>query len=192
MPYYPGELDNLSPVNKFRKIYAREARLHDVATVYAKDAKWPTFWKVLGFLMRVLSGWKVKEDQHKYITTIGNMIFYPAGWRVKTATEHDCAALRHELHHVYQYKKLGFGSVWLGFSIFLFLYLFIFFPVGLAWFRWRFERAAYLAGWNAAKELKLKWRPNVIDYINALTGPRYIWAWPFRKQVKRWFYYHCR
>jgi hypothetical protein len=192
MLYFPGELNDLSPVNKFRKIYAREARLHYIATVYSKDTKWPILWTILGFLMRVLSGNEVKDNQHRYITTIGNMIFYPAEWRVKTATEHDCAALRHELCHVYQYRKLGLGSVWLGFFIFLLLYLFVFFPIVFAWFRWRFERVAYKAGWDAAKEFKLKWRPDLHNYINAMTGSRYIWAWPFRKQVQRWFYYNCK
>lgn len=190
--YFPGELENLDVPDKFKRIYHKEARLFHTATAYAKDKKWVVLWIVLGFFMRVLSGWKIKENQHMYITTLGNMIFYPAGWRPEIATEHDCAALRHELHHVSQYKKLGLGSVWLGFLVFLFLYLLVFLPTGLSWFRWRFERVAYKAGWDAAKEFNLKWRPDLHDYINALTGFRYIWTWPFRKQVSRWFYDNCK
>ncbi len=105
MPYFPGELENLNTVNKFKRIYLQEAQLHKTATVYAKDAKWKGLWIVLGFLMRVLSGCKIKEEQHRYITTIGSLIFYPSGWYPEIATEHDCAALRHELHHVSQYKN---------------------------------------------------------------------------------------
>ncbi len=192
MMYFPNDLDNLSPAEKFERIYQHEVRLFDKATVYAKDQKWPILWAVLGFFMRVLSGWKVKDQQHAYITTIGDMIFYPAGWRMDKASEHSCAALRHELCHVEQYQILGLGNVWLGFFIFLFLYLFMFFPVGIAWFRWRVERVAYKAGWDAAKEFKLEWRPDINDYCEAMTGPRYIWAWPFKYQVCRWFRKNCK
>lgn len=192
MTYFPNELDNLSPSEKFEKIYYQEARLFGVATVHAKDQKWAPLWAILGFFMRLLSGGKVKDQQRGYITTLGNMIFYPAGWQWDKADEHDCAALRHELCHVDQYRKLGFGNAWVGFGVFLILYLFVFFPVGLAWFRWRFERVAYKAGWDAAKEFKLEWRPNLNDYCEAITGPRYIWAWPFKYQVCRWFRKNCR
>jgi len=188
----PGELKGLSPAEKFNRIRQKEVRtLHD-AHVYAKDQKWTKLWGALGWIMRVLTGGKVKSQQDAYITTIGNYIFYPAGWRASQASEPDCAALRHELCHVRQYRKLGFGNVWLGFIIFLFLYLFVFLPAGLSWFRWVFEREAYREGWYAAKEFDLKWRPRLGHYIDCCTSYRYVWAWPFRSQVRRWFYKNCQ
>jgi hypothetical protein len=191
MPIFPGELDGLSPTDKFKKIYYQEARLFDKAFVFAKDKKWRPLWAVLGWIMRLVTGGKVKDQQSSYITTLGNFIFYPAGWDIDKADEHDCAALRHELCHVEQYKHLGLGSVWLGFFVFLLLYLSVFLPAGLAWYRWRFERKAYKAGWDAAKEFKLKWKPNLELYIDAMTGPRYVWSWPFKKSVRKWFYKNC-
>ena len=50
--------------------------------------------------------------------------------------------------HVPQYRKCGLGSIWLGFLVFVFLYGLAFFPIFLAYFRYRFELGAHTEEWR--------------------------------------------
>jgi len=145
------------------------------------------FWKVLDVILRVVTFGKNKSFMTTFTTTMGNIIAFPEGWSENKVTEYDVITLEHELKHVQQYKKLGLGSVWLGFVIFCILYVFVPLPIGLAWFRYKFERDAYATSGKTILLYGLSCKPNIEYYVDALTGSSYAWAWPFKKRVRRWF-----
>lgn len=110
--------------------------------------------------------------------------------------------VEHEFHHILQFERL-----WHLHSL---LYLVFPLPVGLAWYRWRCERVAYLhqikyyaqeeVGWgcDAARrverlmkerglQLNEKAFPPIVirRYVNTLWRV-YGWCWP-RAWMRRWF-----
>ena len=71
------------------------------------------------------------------------------------------------------------------------LYVLLPLPMGLAWFRAHFEKAAYAETIRAAAEVwgaeyarSQAHRTHVIDQF---TGPSYGWMWPFRASLERWY-----
>ena len=75
-----------------------------------------------------------------------------------------------------------------GFS---FLYLFFPLPIGLAYFRKKFEMEAYaesirsLAFYHSVSLVKrAKVREQFIGYF---TTAQYFWMWPFRSSIERWY-----
>lgn len=146
-------------------------------------------WKFLDILLRIITFGKMNRFLTHYTTTVGRTLYFPLHWQRSKAGYSDYVTLRHERIHVKQMEKCGFGSMGLGLFIFGLLYFLVFFPVGLAWFRYRFEREAYVESYKAAKKVGLK--PNINFYIEAMTGSDYFWAWPFKKSVKKWFYKNC-
>jgi hypothetical protein len=68
-------------------------------------------------------------------------------------------------------------------------YLLLPLPIGLAWCRMRFERAAYeetlrvryaLGGRAAVEEVRA-------HVISQFTSGSYAWMWPFPRALERWF-----
>jgi hypothetical protein len=57
--------------------------------------------------------------------------------------------IKHELTHIEQFKRLGFGNVYLGSIVQGFLYVFIPLPMGFAKFRYKFESEAYINSFRA-------------------------------------------
>lgn len=99
-------------------------------------------------------------------TTVGRTVYFPSN--VNDPEKHT-TTLEHEAIHVKQYNSYG-PLLWL-------LYLFFPLPIGFAYFRWRFEREAYLVQLRegASPELlaDLLWR-------------HYAWPWP-KPWMERWF-----
>jgi hypothetical protein len=89
----------------------------------------------------------------------------------------------HEREHLRQFRRYGV-------FLFVLLYIMVFLPVGLAYFRARFERAGYIQTlrcwwalnrtWARSSEAK-KW------WVGQFTGANYGWAWPFKGQVTAWY-----
>ena len=171
------ELDRLS------KLYG--------AKVFTKDLKWRRLWDVIQVLYTIITFGKVRDWKKRFTITIGAYVFFPSGWKIEEVDGGDYEVLRHEGDgHMRQCFDLGRGSVWRGLPIFLLLYAFMFFPIGLAWFRYKFEREAYVISFYAAKEVGRKFS---IDFaVDALTGPSYLWAWPFKKSVRKYFEENCK
>lgn len=71
----------------------------------------------------------------EYWTTLGRTIYYPDSVPDPLMRQYRWT-VEHELVHVAQWEKWGF---W-----FLFSYLFLPVPFFFAWFRWRWEREAYM------------------------------------------------
>ena len=158
--------------------------------VTSKDQELKWLWKAIHWILFVISFGKQKTFYDEYTTTVGNTIYYQAGWRRETATISDCAILAHEGRHVRQFIKWGFGSAKLGILIMGILYLFVPIPVLFAWFRYRFEREAYKVSYYIWWELG--GTPNIEYCVKHLTTGQYLWTWVLKKQVQKWFETHCQ
>ena len=106
--------------------------------------------------------------------TLGPWITVPPEYQHYSPTV-QYAHLAHECAHVRQYQRCGLGSAWLGIPLFLLLYLLAPLPLGLAWWRYRWEREAFGAEQDARRALGLPLRQNVEALLH---GRAYGWAWP--------------
>lgn len=125
------------------------------------------------WLMRALN----KLGGGAYWTTIGKTIYYPD----QIVDPHLFPdIIEHEKVHVAQYKKLSV-------PVFLFLYCLVPLPVGLAYFRWRFEREAYLVQFKylLAENPQYDIDFEVEQVVRSLWF-NYLFAWP-RGWMKSWF-----
>lgn len=159
-------------------------------SVYSKDQKWMRLWSFIDWFLRIISFGKMKTFKTSYTTTIGKKIFFPEGWSTKTADEQSYEILRHEAKHVRDFLALGGGNEHLGILVMGFLYLFVPLPIGLAWFRYKFEREAYVESYYAAR--RAGYIPDTERYVNLLTGPSYLWTWYSKKQVRNYFKKVCK
>ena len=128
-------------------------------------------------LMRVLAGSLRVLGNHafheSYWTTLGRTVYYPTS--VSDPLAH-ADILEHELVHVRQWRRFG---PWLWLS-----YLLLPLPFGLAWFRFRWEREAYLVQIARAPD-----REREIERVVQTLWSGYGWPWP-RSRMRRWFRRH--
>jgi hypothetical protein len=118
-----------------------------------------------------------------YVTTIGHWMWVPEAWDTWADAAKE-QLLRHEAVHMRQQRRYSF-------PLYAFLYVFFPLPIGLAWFRARFEWEAYSESIRARveryglehfKDLDLR-----DQYISYFTTGAYGWMWPFPKQVGSWY-----
>lgn len=118
-----------------------------------------------------------------YITTIGRTIYVTPSWPAWPAAER-YVTLIHERVHLRQFARYGVAGM-------AALYLFVPVPMGLAWFRMRFEREAYEAGLRAAAEVHGPGhllRPDVRERTLAqFTTGSYAWMWLPRASLEQWY-----
>ena len=140
-----------------------------------------TFMKVLNVLLRIITLNQQKSFMTTYTTTVGNTIYTPASWETRSESSR-IITVRHELVHFRQADKNFF---------FGFLYLFVFFPIGLAYYRMKYEKEAYEESMRARAHLygpdalrNAKYRERMIHHF---TGPGYFWCWFSRKNIEDWF-----
>jgi len=157
---------------------------HPEVTVTTKDTN-KILWKVLSAILTVLTAGRMTNLITGFVTTLGNRIYFPPGWTVATAAPGDYITLQHEYVHYKQYVALGMGNVWLGFVLFAILYALLPVPTGYAWFRYKFEREAYLTSYLTAKQLKIP--QDFTQYAKWLSGPEYFWAWRDCTAITQWF-----
>ena len=123
--------------------------------------------RLIGALLRAVGNDRFMEC---YWTTLARTIYFPRG--VTDPLEHR-EALEHELVHVRQWERWGV-YLWLT-------YLFLPLPFGLAWFRWRWEREAYLVQIANARDPQCE-----IERVVAVLWAGYGWPWP-KPWMRRWF-----
>jgi hypothetical protein len=159
-------------------------------------------WRVLARIVLVLTFGQVNLLE-KFWSTIGNVVYVPKRVDPKGKVLlfgdlpfEDYRVLSHELVHVEDFYRFGFPSVKggraVGVALFILIYVFLFFPVGLAYGRYRLERKAYLAGLIAAKRCGGYDITAQAEFLrravrSCSTSPWYLWPWPFPQQVQRWF-----
>ncbi|MFT3695313.1 MAG: hypothetical protein QM831_19425 [Kofleriaceae bacterium] len=151
----------------FRIVRKDQSRLHRLID---RSLKIVTFGRMVDYL-------------DSYQTTIGKTVYVTADWD-RRSIETRYVTLRHEAIHLRQFRKYTL-------PVMAVLYVLLPLPMGLAWFRARFELEAYAESIRAAAEV---WGPAHVrgasyreHLISQFTGPSYGWMWPFRKSLERWY-----
>jgi len=159
--------------------------MDDGVIVEPKASKW--YWKAIAAILFVLSFGKIRFMETS-VTTIGKRIGTPVHWE-NVSDELKYEILSHEAVHIKQYKRFGFGNIWVGVIPVGIAYLFLPLPIGLACGRARFEQEAYEQ--NIGVMLRLYGYDATVfgkDYIvKQFTSANYLWMWPFKAHVEKWF-----
>lgn len=126
---------------------------------------------------------RMRSYLDRFQTTIGATVYVTADWD-DWPDDRRYVTLRHEAVHLRQFRAYSLP----GMAV---LYVLLPLPMGLAWFRARFEREAYAEGIRAAAEV---WGPACPrgdafrrQVIDQFMGPSYGWMWPFRRGLERWY-----
>jgi len=118
-----------------------------------------------------------------YQTTIGQRVYVTDDWDRLPANRR-YVTMRHERIHIRQFARFTLPGMAL-------LYVLMPLPLGLAYFRARFEWEAYAETLRATAEVEgpeAARAPALRERIlGQFTGPSYGWMWPFRKQLERWY-----
>ena len=147
------------------------------------------YWRALNWIVLIVTFGGNRVFNARYTTTVRKTI----GWsdkqweriRKKAQGWEDriWSTLMHEREHLRQFKKYTTPIMGLG-------YIFVFFPIGLAYVRARFERAGYLQTLRCWYVLDRKWAEHPearVWWIKQFTTGSYGWMLPFKKTVGRWF-----
>lgn len=133
--------------------------------------------------LRTLTLGRQSRFLSEYHTVIGYTLYLAPTWDSLDDID-QLVLLRHERVHLRQRRK--FGPCGLAF-----LYLFPFFPVGIAYGRARLEWEAYSETIRALAEMR--GASVLVDQvfreriIYRFVGPDYAWMWPFRNAVEKWY-----
>ncbi len=112
----------------------------------------------------------------RFWNALGNTVYAPSTVDMSRLYLHvqNRRSIRHELVHIRQQRAYTV-------PLWLFLYYLIPLPLGLAWFRFKFEREAYITQARVAPDLySVSW------IADTLGGATYIWAWP-KPWIRKWF-----
>jgi hypothetical protein len=155
-------------------------------------------WQLLAVIVIILTFGQVNLLKQSW-TTIGNVVYVPIRvnkngkiLRYGDLPYTDYICMVHEMVHVEQFYKWRLKSMKYGRAagdvLLILYYFFVFFPVGLAYGRYRIEREAFLEGLFAARAIGLEIPPLMERAIyHCSTSPWYLWMWPFPRSVRRWF-----
>jgi len=151
----------------------------DFKTVRKRDSR---LMKTINVFLMIIS-FGLMRSFFRFYTTLGTTIYVPDSWDTSSEISR-AATIRHERVHMRQARKYTR-------FVFSFLYLFVFFPAGLAYFRMRFEKEAYEESIRAMYEYA---GPEAIQdevyrdkIITHFTSAEYYWMWPFRKSLEAWY-----
>ena len=125
-----------------------------------------SFW-LTRFLNRFGAGsmWMTFKDTIYYPDAIEDPYMFPE-------------FIEHEKVHIKQYEKYGT-------FLFLFLYLLFPLPIFFAYFRWKFEREAYLVQAKMYIEEKRATPEYISESISKSLWNHYFFTWP-RALMKKW------
>lgn len=141
------------------------------------------FQNLIHKVLKVVTFGQMTTYLSQYHTTLGQRIYVPDSWD-ETSENSRYVTLCHERIHMRQFRRF----TWPGMTL---LYLLVPLPMGVAYFRARFEMEAYAESVRAATEV---WGPEHVrdpDYkaylFSQFTSPSYGWMWPFRNGLERWY-----
>jgi hypothetical protein len=168
-------------VSRYDELCADLAREVPGFRVVRKDAS--RRHRAIDVGLKIVTFGGMKRYLDGYQTTIGRTVYVTADWDTRS-DDARYVTMRHEAVHLRQFRKYTLPGMAL-------LYVLLPLPMGAAYFRMRFERAAYEETIRAAAEV---WG---LDYasgpelrervIGAFVGPAYGWMWPFRRPLERWY-----
>jgi len=137
----------------------------------------------IDWALRLLTLGAQRHFMTRYHTVIGDTLYVCAAWHGMSDVART-VLLRHERVHLRQRRRYGFVP-------FALLYLLPFFPLGLAYFRARFEWEAYVETLRATAELRGTGAladPELRgELVRRFVGADYAWMWPFPRTIERWF-----
>jgi hypothetical protein len=139
--------------------------------------------RAIDVALRIVTLGKMRDYLGSYQTTIGKTVYVTADWESIDRLQR-YVTLRHEAVHLRQFRTWSL-------PVMAVLYVLLPLPLGLAYFRARFEQAAYAETiraaaevWGASLPRQAAYRAHVIEQF---TGPSYGWMWPFRSAIERWY-----
>ena len=150
-------------------------------TIVQKSDSW--FMKAIGTFLKVISFGTNTAFMTDFVTTINHTVYVPTAYATWSAQDQN-TIIEHEKVHMAQADKYSF-------PLFAFLYVCCFFPIGLAYFRMKFEQEAYatsLKCYYAYKGAAWLQDPRIkAAFVSYFTGPAYLWTWPFSKSIEAWY-----
>lgn len=141
------------------------------------------FQKLIHKALVVVTFGQMRSYLDSYQTTLGQRIYITPSWQERSF-EDRYMVLCHERIHMRQFRRF----TWPGMTI---LYLLFPLPMGLAYFRARFEMEAYAESIRAAAELYGKAHVEEAEFrdhiLRQFTSASYGWMWPFPGLMARWY-----
>lgn len=144
------------------------------------------FWKFISWVLVIVTFGKFTRKMFltQYATTIGPIQAYP-----KEFPSLSEAILVHESRHTKQARWFGLGiHPWIGLPFMAIAYVFLFFPIGLALFRYLLELDADKASWKYLLKNKMVSddyiRVRANRFAEKIAGSPYALAWPKKFVVK--------
>lgn len=139
--------------------------------------------RVIDLVLKIVTFGAQRRYLTTYQTTIGQTVYVCADWDRLPASQR-YITMRHERAHLRQFRRYTLPLMAL-------LYIFVPLPVGLAWFRAKFEKEGYAETIRAAAEvygLSHVLQPSFRDHVvRQFTSGAYGWMWPFRRSMERWY-----
>jgi hypothetical protein len=139
--------------------------------------------QIIDVMLTVLTLGAQREFMTRYHTVLWNRLYVPMTWDT-TPDSSRLITLRHERIHLRQRRRYGDFMM-------TFLYVFPFFPLGLAYGRARMEWEAYTETIRATAEyhgIAAARSPELRRHIlKQFTSGAYGWMWPFPRTLERWY-----
>lgn len=139
--------------------------------------------RLIHYALVVITFGGMRRYLDSYQTTIGYTVYVTSDWDEWDARER-FITLSHERIHMRQFRR--YTRVGMGL-----LYLLVPLPMGLAYFRARFEQEAYAESIRTAAAVyglehvrEASFRD---DIVGQFCGPSYGWMWPFRRRIEAWY-----
>ena len=151
----------------------------DFEIIEKKDS---TLMKLIDVCLKIITLGQMNKFMTGFITTLGQKVYVTDSWKQGSLIG-QAEILRHERIHMRQAKKYGR-------FLFSFLYLMVPLPIGLAYFRKKFEQEAYEESMRALYEylgVAAFAHHNRQAIITQFISANYFWMWPFRKNVEAWY-----
>jgi len=160
-----------------RDHYQSVAREIDLSVRLTTKDAW--YWRAIAWLLSVITfgSFPSAKFLERFATTLGPVQAYPRGWASLSE-----GIVVHESRHTRQARWCGLWThPWVGLPIMGILYLLLPLPMGLAWFRYRFELDADAARWRHM--LKSGTPPTLVkaraeDFAATVASSAYGWPWP--------------
>jgi hypothetical protein len=148
--------------------------------ILPKDGSW--LMKAINVLLIIVTFGQMKTFMKSFITTMGDTVYVPENWSSWPPFS-QAAILRHERVHMRQARKYTR-------PLFSFLYVMAWLPMGLSWWRAKFEKEAYEESLRAYSEYGSDISNNVVlkkNMVNHFVSAEYGWMWPFKSSIEAWY-----
>lgn len=160
------------------------AKMHEEFPRFKVIAKAESpFQKLIHSALVVVTLGQMRSYLSSYHTTLGQRLYVCEGWEQKSKADR-FILLAHERIHMLQFQRFS----WPGMTL---LYLLVPLPMGLAYFRARFEKEAYAETIRAAGQIYGSAHvrdPHFREHIvSQFLSASYGWMWPFRASIERWY-----